>query len=213
MLKKLLTITLSFLLLSSLTVTFAKESSESRERYNKEKKSRIEELKEKREELKEEFKAKFAQRKAEMEEKKEDRCEELTENIEKKISNYDNNKKTHVENYQNLQERLEKLIAKLDEKDYDTTELKSALEGLKPLVSKFASDYSTFISALKETQQYTCGASEGEFKAKVEEAHKLLKVVKEDAQAIREYYKDNVKPALEDLREQHKEKESTDSDN
>lgn len=130
------------------------------------------------------------------------RCPTIESRIQVKVGNFDNNKIRHMEAYANMKERLAKVDVKLTEKGLDTSKLKSELVVLDEKIKKFATDYSTYITKLKESQTSVCGQSEGKFLAKMKEARAGMKVVHQDALDIRAYYVNTIKPELQNLKKQ-----------
>jgi len=130
------------------------------------------------------------------------RCPTIESRIQVKVGNFDNNKIRHMEAYANMKERLAKIDARLAEKGLDTSKLKSELVVPDEKIKKFATDYSTYITKLKESQASVCGQSEGKFLAKIKEAKAGMKVVHQDALDIRAYYVNTIKPELQDLKKQ-----------
>lgn len=130
------------------------------------------------------------------------RCPTIESRIQVKVGNFDNNKIRHMEAYANMKERLAKVDTKLTEKGLDTSKLKSELVVLDEKIKKFATDYSTYINKLKESQTSVCGQSEGKFLAKMKEARAGMKVVHQDALDIRAYYVNTIKPELQNLKKQ-----------
>lgn len=147
-------------------------------------------------------------RKAAMKDLKDKKCELITSRVDERVGKFDNNKGLHQQQYAKLKERLSNLITKLNEKGYDTSKLSSDLSTLNSKIEKFGTDYKTFTDKLKESRTYVCGASEGQFKTKLEEAKDLLKVVKQDSVDVRNYFKNTIKPDLQDLKNQRHEKKS-----
>ncbi|HLB51543.1 hypothetical protein A3F07_01410 [candidate division WWE3 bacterium RIFCSPHIGHO2_12_FULL_38_15] len=130
------------------------------------------------------------------------RCEIITNNIDNRINAYNNKKNAHLKRYENLKNLVSKIIANLEEKGYEVTELKTALNELDTKIKKYASDYDAFIDALKNTQNYACGESEGAFLNALEASKTALQTVLQDTRDIHSYYIDVIKKAVSDLRDQ-----------
>ena len=130
------------------------------------------------------------------------RCEIITNNIDNRINAYNNKKNAHLKRYENLKNLVSKIIANLEEKGYEVTELKTALNELDTKIKKYASDYDAFIDALKNTQNYACGESEGAFLNALEASKTALQTVLQDTRDIHSYYIDVIKKAVSELRDQ-----------
>ncbi|HSX38994.1 MAG TPA: hypothetical protein VLI92_00125 [Candidatus Saccharimonadales bacterium] len=138
------------------------------------------------------------------------KCDEITTKIDKRVELFNTNKTTHEERYKTVSTRISNLITKLDDKGYDTSKLKTAFEGLTALITKFNQDYTVFIDSIVMLKHFPCGNSQGGFLEQLRVAHSDLKIVRQDTVDIRNYYKDNVRPALQELRDQ-KPKQTTPS--
>ncbi|MEK7167449.1 MAG: hypothetical protein AAB791_00425 [Patescibacteria group bacterium] len=130
------------------------------------------------------------------------RCGLIQARIQNRAVNYDNSKAKHLSAYNNLKDRLIKFEARLSGKGFDTTTLKADMAVLNGKIDQFAADYGLYMSRLRETQNYACGKSDGEFKTKLSESRNLLLKVHEDSKAIREYYASNIKTDLKNLQAQ-----------
>lgn len=148
----------------------------------------------------------FAQTATTLEQKKQsiNRCDIIGKNVDKRISNFDKSKAKHVEQYQKMYNRITALVTKLEGEGYDVAQLKIDLIQLDTLIKKFSSDYAVYIAGLRDTKEFTCGRSEGEFKAKLGIARAQLKVVHDDSVAIRTFWAKTIKPEIEALKTQVK---------
>ncbi|OGC49859.1 hypothetical protein A2716_00655 [candidate division WWE3 bacterium RIFCSPHIGHO2_01_FULL_40_23] len=130
----------------------------------------------------------------------EKRCTSIEARIQNRITRYDSLKDMHLKRYQNLREKVARIITSLEAKGLDVTKLKTDLEMLDAKIKKAQDDYAAFIAKLKETKDLSCGSSEGEFKAKLDEARALLKTFREDLEDIRNFYKTTIKADVLELR-------------
>ena len=160
-----------------------------------------------------EIKEKIEQKKADLEEKREEKvqamekrmervCENVEARVRTRVNRYENNKNAHMNVFSNMLNRLQRVVDRFKEAKLDTTELEKNVTALEVLIDKLYADHDVFISDLKETQDYACGKSEGEFKAKLGVARKVMPEVRTDIVEIREYYKSTVRPEILDLRSQ-----------
>ncbi|OGC49385.1 hypothetical protein A2W32_04295 [candidate division WWE3 bacterium RBG_16_37_10] len=131
------------------------------------------------------------------------RCEIITNNIDNRINAYNNKKNAHIKRYDNLKNLIPKIIKNLEEKGYDVTQLKSALSEFDAKIIKYTADYKAFIDALKNTQNFACGESEGDFLNALEDAKTALQTVMLDTRDIHYYYQNVFKKLISDLREQN----------
>lgn len=109
-----------------------------------------------------------------------------------RISRIITNSGQHLTNRQNYvtqkKAKLDSDLAQLTAKSIDITTLQADADHLKGLLDTWVTDFQTYIQDLKDTQQFTCGNSDGQFKAAVEKAKAQQKTLKADDKAIREYY-------------------------
>lgn len=129
------------------------------------------------------------------------RCSIIEGNVDKRISNFEKQKTKHIAQYQKAQAKVAVLVTKLEGEGYDASQLKIDLVTFDNNIKKFSNDYATYIVDLKETKTYTCGRSEGEFKAKLAIARAQLKVVHDDSVAIHTYWAQTIKPEIEALKQ------------
>lgn len=130
------------------------------------------------------------------------KCDATTQRIDKRIEQYNKNKDTHLMKYKNMQERFLTLADRLDKKGYNTTQLRTDGKTLDAKIKKSTDDYASFITKLEATKQYTCGASQGQFKTSLEAARAQLKIFRSDVQDVRSFYKLTVKTDLQALKNQ-----------
>ena len=130
------------------------------------------------------------------------RCEIITKNIDNRLARFNDNKNGHAIRYQELKTRLTNLISRLEQKGYDVSKLEADLTVLDTKIKKFADDYVTFIEQLKTTKGFACGQSQGAFADALSKAKDLLRLVRQDAMDIRDYYQTQIKPDLMALRAQ-----------
>ncbi len=147
--------------------------------------TRTGDMKEKREEL--------ASRAAQM---REDRCKMLNERNTLLLTRYENNKVRHIAEYQNVKKKVEELVARLKTDGKDTTKLEADLRQLDVLIKKASDDYTAFITALKDTKNYTCGKSEGAYADALKKAMDKLMLARQSLLAVRTYYQTTIRPDI-----------------
>jgi hypothetical protein len=130
------------------------------------------------------------------------KCEAVQSKVEKQIKTFEANKEKHVTSYNKIKDKLQKFINRLDDKGYDTSKLKEDLIAFDAKLKNFGSDYATYISLLRETEDYTCDRSAAEFKAKLQTARDQLKKVHDDAVDIRTFYAKTFRQDILALKEQ-----------
>jgi hypothetical protein len=115
--------------------------------------------------------------------------------------------------YNNLVSRLTKLDEKLKLKGVDTTKLEAEIATLKTKISTFQTDLAKYKQAVLDLKSMDCAADPTAFKASLESARTLREQVNKDAQDIKTYVNDTIKPTLKEIRAQleAKEKETSNS--
>jgi len=153
-------------------------------------KERVQERKENREEKKEDN-----------EEKRTEKCDEITKKIEDKVTNFDNTHKMHERQYALMKEKIGKVILEKSAAGKDVSKLRTDLDTLNGKIEKFNTDKKAFLDALKNTQQFACGQSEGAFKDALKAAQDKHKIVLADEKDIRNFYQNTIRADLKLLKD------------
>lgn len=161
-----------------------------------------EEIKQKIEDKKDSIQERKEERVQNREEKMERVCENIQSRVRTRINRYENSKNAHVKVFSNILNRLNKTVQRFEDMKLDVSKLKADVVVLESKIDKLYTDHDTFISELQTTEDFACGKSEGEFKAKLGEARKIAPEVKGDILDIREYYETTIRQDLLDLRAQ-----------
>ena len=125
-----------------------------------------------------------------------DQCQKVTEKVDLKISNYSEAHSNFDTRSGAVIEKLKTVSAKLAARGLDVTALNANITILETKRAKLAADKQAFVSKLQESKQFTCGASQGQFKAKITEAKTLQKAVvtsSKDLQTTAKAIRENVK--------------------
>lgn len=143
-----------------------------------------------------------AQRSAAMEQKwqRVNRCNVIQGNVDKRLKNFETKRLKHNEQYEKMYDHVSDLVTKMENEGYDVSQPKIDLVQLKSLIAKYNSDYALYLGDLRDTKEFTCGRSEGEFKAKLGIARTQLKVVHDDSVAVRTFWAKTIKPELVGLK-------------
>ncbi len=132
----------------------------------------------------------------------EQRGEMLKQRIELIITRFENNKDRHVKVYNEAKEKVMQLLEAMEAKGYDVSKLAQDLSAWDAMIVKFAQDYALFIAELQELSQLAVGDSEGQFRAGLQEARKLLRQVQQDAMDIRLFYQKTIRADIQELKAQ-----------
>ncbi len=125
-----------------------------------------------------------------------DQCQKVTEKVDLKISNYSEAHSNFDTRAGAVIEKLKSVSSKLTARGVDTSALDASITTLETKRAKLSADKQAFISKLQESKQFTCGASQGQFKSKVTEAKTLQKAVvasSKDMQSAAKTIRDTVR--------------------
>ena len=111
----------------------------------------------------------------------------------------------------NRNANIQKRIQNLGSKGADVTKLQADAQQLVTLQNQWVSDYQKYISLLQATQTFTCGDSQGKFKAAVQAARDQLKVVRQDNQNIKTFNQQTLQPDFQTARQSVKGKKANPS--
>lgn len=143
-------------------------------------------------------------------EKLTDRCQRIASQSAVSMARYENNHRGYVERYTHMLERLDTAAVALSEKGYDTAALDESIDELLSKIEKMNEDHAAFIASL-ENVPMDCTDRESSPSAAFRESRQLLEIVRKDALDIRTYYQTVVRKELLALKEQVREKDSTNS--
>jgi hypothetical protein len=132
------------------------------------------------------------------------RCQAVNHRVEGRLREYNEEKDNHHSRFSKLSEKLQEVITKADAKGFDTSALKEDQTKLNELIQVFQQDYALFMEKLANTRNFTCGHSEGQFASAINESKNQLKVVKLDAEAIKDFFQSTVKEDIKALKDQEK---------
>lgn len=134
-------------------------------------------------------------------ENRKERCDLLEERIKNKINNFDNTHQFHVRQYALMKEKISKVITQKESEGKDVSKLKADLQTFDEKVALFDQHRKEFINALKNTQQFACGESEGAFKEAFQAVQGKHRQVLADAKDIRNFYQRVLRADLRALRD------------
>jgi len=121
------------------------------------------------------------------------RCAKFKEKIAEKTSNLGEKYDKHLNAYNNLASRLDTLIGRLEDKDYNVVQLKTDLSVLNNKIDKFKEDYSTLFEKVDATKGKVCDDTDVTIKTKLGDIRVLIQAVRKDAKEVRTYYKNEIR--------------------
>ncbi|MEK7096592.1 MAG: hypothetical protein AAB881_01420 [Patescibacteria group bacterium] len=129
------------------------------------------------------------------------RCQRVEERVQNRAGVIETREKAHMVVYNNMTSRILKFIAKAKTDDLDTTKVEADLAELKVKIAKFQTDYTAYQTTMTTLRTGVCSRSEGNFKTDLTASKTALKLVHDDAAAIRAYWRETVKVDLLALRD------------
>jgi hypothetical protein len=129
------------------------------------------------------------------------KCDTLKTKITNRVNMFENNEEAHSKVYTKLVDRITERLAKWKDMGYDVDKLTEDLKTLDTKVKKFSTDYKSFIAKLKATQDVACDTGTA-FTDAMKEARDALKLVRQDAADIRNYYNTVIRPDIIELKQQ-----------
>lgn len=121
-------------------------------------------------------------------------CEKRQAKIEEKKVNFAERKIKHMEAYNNLQNRLEKLSDKLSAKGYNTEDLDEDITVLEGKIGQFETNFTAAYEKMQEAKNYMCdNHTSVENKNEMKAVRDLIKKIRQDSVAIRNYYKNTIR--------------------
>jgi len=133
------------------------------------------------------------------------RCEAINNRVEGRLKQFREEKDQHYARFDKLRERLANISDMAESRGFNVVDLDADIAVLDEKIAKLKTDYALFIDKLAETRNFTCGHSEGQFKAALQAAKDQLNIVREDAKDIKEFYSTEIKADLKSLKEQKRE--------
>jgi hypothetical protein len=141
------------------------------------------------------------------------RCEIVEQNIDRLINRYDALHPQIVGRYENAVDRLEDLNQRLLNEGYDTSDVQFALDYMSNMVIEISQMNIDLQIKLADAKALSCNENEVLYRDTVQEAQEMLKNMKERAQEIKDYYISDVKPAVQELKDQVRNNRNSDSIN
>lgn len=130
-------------------------------------------------------------------------CEILQDRIDTQVQHYRYTKEAHFRFYDETVDMLEKLLTKLDTKGYDTKAARTKVEELKTKTANLQTEIDKIISDLGAAKTVSCTDPKTN-KAKLQLVRSQVKAVYTAEHALVKYYKDEVRKAVVQLKDQAK---------
>ena len=131
------------------------------------------------------------------------KCERISSNIDKKIDKFTRMKERRLARYEAIKEKLDKLVDRLkNKKGVDTSALETAIAGLDPLFQSHLQKFDDLLAKLDDVKNMDCSDLEDNLRSHVQAARAELQALKDSRKQVGQYFRNNIKGALNTLREQ-----------
>jgi len=130
------------------------------------------------------------------------RCAKFKDKMETKISNIQDKQEQHKNTLDNLTNRLGTLISRLNDKGYDTAQLKTDRDTLSKKIEKFKSDVDALAEEANNTKDNVCSDDDTKIKANLGETRTLVQAVRSDIKDIRTFYQNEIRPDIQAIKNQ-----------
>ncbi|HLB51233.1 MAG TPA: hypothetical protein VJL38_03595 [Patescibacteria group bacterium] len=124
-------------------------------------------------------------------------CAKRTALVDNRIEHFTKHKEKRETAYETFNDRLTRLIEKMNAKGYDVADLRADQKVVEGKIEKFSDDYAAYLDQLAVVKEYACNHTDDEWKTEITKARTTLKMVRVDAKAIADYYEDVIKPDIE----------------
>lgn len=129
-------------------------------------------------------------------------CEAAKTRLESQKGVYEAQQLRYGNRYVNMLTRLNSLLEKLDEREYDTLSLPEYVDELTVRVEEFNSDLKNLVGTFDEMRPVTCTSSSEEYLRILREAKTESAQLRTRSREINQYFLDTILPELKRVRAQ-----------
>jgi hypothetical protein len=130
------------------------------------------------------------------------RCAAFNERARMNTDRFNTARENDEERHNRLVERLKQAIGIFSEKGYDTSALEEAVTGMDSRVEAVEDAFASFMEALATVRELGCTVSKEEFQTALETTRDELETLRAARSELHDYYKETVRPALQELKRQ-----------
>ncbi|MEK7653174.1 MAG: hypothetical protein AAB358_01685 [Patescibacteria group bacterium] len=132
------------------------------------------------------------------------KCENFQEKFGLIIDRHDNNKEKYLNLFINLQNRLSRIVQRLEAQGIDVSDLKADLVVLNQKITKFQTDYAAYQAKIQEINNLSCSDTglNNPIKNDLKSSRTLLKNLQKDILDVRTYYQTVIRKDLQALKSQ-----------
>lgn len=139
--------------------------------------------------------------KADRMERSQNACEKVTAALNGRVTSANARISARESFATKMKDQVQKHIQQVQSKGADVTKLQSDATALTTLLDKWLVDYKTYVADLQAAQKLNCGTSQGQFKTALQTAKTAHKMVKQDRDAIKDFFKNTLKPDFKKARQ------------
>lgn len=129
------------------------------------------------------------------------KCEKVKDNIDKRVNYYNASQQQLSARYQTFLQNMESAQERLHQLDVDSTELDQAMLQLEQLIQQMTQVQSQFAEQMQVASSMACSASDSELKGQLSNAKSGLQAVKDHAVSINSYVQNDLKEALQTIKD------------
>jgi len=129
-------------------------------------------------------------------------CNTFKGKIDSKINKFNSIHDDHIYKFNLLKYKLETLISKLDNAGYDTAKLREDVDTLEVKIDELNNLHKTLIEFLQEAKGIDCETKWGSPKYFLADIRGVMKSNKDKSKEIKDFYKDEIRDHIEDLKNQ-----------
>ena len=130
------------------------------------------------------------------------KCSDVTRKVGLVTERYNQSQDKYMNAFQNIYENIEKLVLKFKANGYDTTELEKHMAEYNNMIQNTNRYYNEFRTGLDNSKQGVCGNSEADAVQQFNSARTQLMNCKNEMLKLRTYAQDTLRQDLLNLREQ-----------
>ncbi len=130
------------------------------------------------------------------------KCSDVTRKVSLVTERYNQSQDKYMNAFQNIYENIEKLALKFKANGYDTTELEKHMAEYNNMIQNTNRYYNEFRTGLDNSKQGVCGNSEADAVQQFNSARTQLMNCKNEMLKLRTYAQDTLRQDLLNLREQ-----------
>ena len=130
------------------------------------------------------------------------RCSDVTRKVGQVTDRYDQSKEKYMNAYQNIYKNIEQVASKFKADGYDTTQLEQHLAEYNSMIQNANRYYNEFRTGMDNSKQGVCGNSESEAQRQFTSARTQLMNCKNEMVKLRTFAQETLRQDIMDLRAQ-----------